>query len=314
MFARAAQGDVLHDHDNGPLTGSFGIPDSTEGSVLLGAGASRWDAMVMTASHSIGEEVADESIILDGETTRLEVAYRRGTASGLEIGVALPFVLHESGGLDALVAHWHDWFGYSGGFRSTRPDNQLEFVYADEAGTQIDFRRNSKGMGDVRLFAGWQLRSVTSHSMAARIGIKLPTGDSDKLTGSGGTDISLGIAGDVADFLGIARLGAFYRANAIFIGEPDLLADRYNALVGQLAFGLGYQLGDRIELRVQTAVRSPMYDSGIETLGKTFATITFGGNVRLSPQSVLGFGVSEDVKATSAPDIAFQLALRYQPD
>jgi hypothetical protein len=44
------------------------------------------------------------------------------------------------------------------------------------------------------------------------------------------------------------------------------------------------------------------------------ATITFGGNIRLSPQSTLSIGVSEDVKVRSAPDVAFQLALHYQPD
>mgnify|MGYP000054793850 CR=1 FL=1 len=30
--------EALYDHDNGPLTGIFGIPDSTEGAVLAPAG------------------------------------------------------------------------------------------------------------------------------------------------------------------------------------------------------------------------------------------------------------------------------------
>jgi hypothetical protein len=314
VFAHAAHGDILHDHDNGPLTGYFGIPDSSEGSILLGPGTSGWGAMVMTASHSISDEGHDESIVLDGETTRLEMTYRRGIAPGIEFGIELPYVLHESGGLDPLVDKWHDWFGFSGGFRGTRPRGELEFLYADEAGTQIDFRRNSKGLGDARLFAGWQFRSGASHAMALRMGIKLPTGDSDKLVGSGGTDVSLGLAGDVTDIFGIKGLDAYYRANAIFVGKPDLLADRYKDLVGQLAFGLGYYLGDTVELRLQTALRGPLYDSSIETLGDSSATITFGGNIRLSPQSTLSIGVSEDVKVRSAPDVAFQLALHYQPD
>lgn len=313
-FTHAAHGDVLHDHDNGPLTGYFGTPDSTEGSILLRPGTSQWGAMVMTANHSISDEGNDESIILDGETTRLEMTYRRGIAPGLELGVELPYVLHESGGLDPLVAKWHDWFGFSGGFRGTRPEGELEFLYSDEVGTQIDFRRNSAGLGDARLFAGRQFRSDSSHTMAVRIGVKLPTGDSDNLLGSGGTDVSLGVAGDVTNLFNITGLGAYYRANAIFVGEPDLLADRYNDFVGHLALGLGYFLSDKIELRLQTALRGPLYDSDIETLGDSSATLTFGGNIRLSPQYTLSIGVSEDVKVRSAPDVAFQLVLRYQPD
>ena len=313
-FAHVAYGDVLHDHDNGPLTGYFGTPDSTEGSILLNPGASRWGTMVMTANHSIGDERTNESIILDGETTRLEMTYRRGVKPGLEVGIELPYVWHESGGLDPLVDKWHDWFGLSGGFRDTRPQDELEFLYSDEVGTQIDFRQNSRGMGDVRLFAGWQFRSDTSHTMALRLGVKLPTGDSDKLVGSGGTDVSLGVAGDVTDLFGVAGLDAYYRANAIFVGEPDLLADRYNDFVGHLAFGLGYYLGDKVELRLQTAIRGALYDSDIETLGDSSTTLTFGGNIHLSPKYMLSIGVSEDIKVKSAPDVAFQLALHYQPD
>ncbi len=150
--------------------------------------------------------------------------------------------------------------------------------------------------------------------MALRFGVKLPTGDSEKLIGSGGTDISLGVAGDIADFLNMEGLSAYYRINAVLVGEPDLLADRYKDFVGHLAFGLGYDFSAKVELRVQTALRSPLYDSDIETLGDPSATLTFGGNFRLSPRVILSLAVSEDIKVKSAPDVAFQLALRYQPN
>ena len=84
--------DALHDHDNGPLTGFFGIPDSTEGSAILDPGADRWSALVMTASHSIKDVRNGESIILDGETTRLELAYRRGIAPNFELGIEVPLL------------------------------------------------------------------------------------------------------------------------------------------------------------------------------------------------------------------------------
>jgi len=306
--------EPLHDHDNGPLTGYFGVPDSTEGALLLGHGASRWDLMAMTANHSILDGRNGESITLDGETTRLELIYRRGITPRLEIGIELPFLLHESGGLDPFVDKWHDWFGLSGGFRDRRDYGQLEYLYMDAGGTQIDFGENTNGFGDARVFTGWQLRSGPSHAVALRAGIKLPTGDSDDLLGSGGTDISLGIAGDMADAFGIAGLSAYYRASAVFIGEPDLLADRYNDFVGHLAFGFGLRMTDKVELRVQSALRSSLFDSDAEPLGDTSVTVTAGANFRLSGAAMLSVGVSEDVKVRSAPDVSFQLALRYQPD
>ena len=61
---QAAHAEVLHDHDNGPLTGYFGIPDSTEGSVLLDARASEWTAFLLTASHSISDDGNGETIVL----------------------------------------------------------------------------------------------------------------------------------------------------------------------------------------------------------------------------------------------------------
>jgi len=314
LACAGAYADPLHDHDNGPLTGAFGIPDSTEGSVLLDPGASAWSAMVMTASHSIDDDRNGESIILDGETTRFEFIYRRGIGRNVEVGIELPYVWHESGGLDQAVDTWHDSFGFPGGSRETRPDDLLEFLYTDETGTRIDFTTNVNGPGDARLFAGWNFRSETTHTMALRVGAKLPTGDSDDLLGSGGVDLSLGIAGDVTEWLGFERLSAYYRANAIYVGEPDLLSDRYNDVVGHLAVGLGWQATEKIDLRVQSALRTALYDSDIEVLGDESVTIVFGGNVRLTKKSVLSIAVSEDIKVDSAPDVAFQLTMRYWPD
>lgn len=309
-----AVADPLHNHDNGPLTGYFGIPDSTEGSEVLRPGANGWSAFHITASHSISEDRDGESIVLDGETTRFEFVYRRGLAPGFELGVELPYVWHESGGLDSIIDSWHDMLGLPGGFRTGRPNDQLEYRYTDRNSAPLDFQRNANGIGDVRLIGGWQFRDSASHTMALRVGVKLPTGDSDRLLGSGGTDLSVGLAGDLGNVFGVRGLNGHYRVSAIAIGEPDLLADRYRNFVGHLAVGAAYRLSDTIELLAQTAVRSPLYDSNIENLGDTAATLTVGGRFQVTSSCVVGVGVSEDVKVHSAPDVAFQLSLACRPD
>ncbi len=315
LAGSAFAGDVLEDSDNGPLTGFFGIPDSREGAQLLDDGQSAWAFAMSTASHSISDRRIDrdERIILDGETTRLEFRWQRGVGDRAEIGLVLPYTWHESGGLDSLVQTWHDVFGFPGGFRGTRPNDAIEFLYTDPGGERINFTRNAHGIGDARLLGAWRLATSSTHSIALRGSVKLPVGDSSELLGSGGTDVSIGLAGDHAQFLGSDRLNAFYRLNAVLLGEPDLLDDRHESFVGHVSLGFGYRLTESVELRVQGGVRSATYDSGIEVLGEPSGTVTFGGNLRLGANYTLGIAVSEDVKVRSAPDVTFRLALSYRP-
>jgi hypothetical protein len=312
LLAQASFGDVLRDRDNGPLTGIFGIPDSTEGGKLLGSGKSAWDLSVTLASHSIDDVGSTETLYLDGETIRIEFRYRIGIGDRLELGVELPYVQHQAGQLDSLIDSWHEWFGLPKGHRADREQDLLDFRYTDGTGGAIDVNSKSQGIGDARLFAGWQLAATDRHHVALRFGAKFATGDSSKLHGSGAMDLSLGLAGDVMSLFGVQNLNGFYRLHAIHIGEPDLLADRYEEWAGFIAAGIGLQVSDRIELRLQGASRTAMYESEIPSLGGSATTLTVGGNIRIFNNYELSLGVSEDVDPGTAPDVAFQIALRYR--
>lgn len=312
LLTPAAFADVLRDHDNGPLTGIFGIPDSTEGADLLRAGEHAWDLSVTHASHSMDESRATESLYFDGETSRVELRLRVGIGTRMEVGVELPYIQHQAGHLDSFIDSWHNLLGLPKGHRPDREQDVLDFRYADTTGLAIDVNSSSKGIGDARLFAGWRLFSTERHQLALRFGAKFPTGDSSKLHGSGGTDLSLGLAGDVMSLFGISNLTGFYRMHAIHIGKPDLLTERYEEWASFFSTGVGLQVSDRIELRLQGASRSALYQSDIRSLGGSATTVTFGGNIRISDKFELSLGVSEDADAETAPDVAFQIALRYR--
>jgi hypothetical protein len=47
----------------------------------------------------------------------------------------------------------------------------------------LDIQQNQRGPGDVRLLAAWQLARGPLAATALRASLKLPTGDSAKLTG-----------------------------------------------------------------------------------------------------------------------------------
>jgi hypothetical protein len=308
----AVEADVLRDRDIGPLTGIFGIPDSTEGAQLLQRGVSAWEFSITHASHSINDVRPGEALYLDGETSRIEFRYRIGLSDRLEIGVEIPYVQHQRGNLDAVIDSFHDFFGMPEGHRPDRAHDVLDFRYADATGLLISMRQGASGIGDVRLFGGWRLQTSDRHQLALRFGAKFASGDSSQLQGSGGTDLSIGLAGDVNGLFGVERLGGFYRLHAIHMGEPDLLADRYRSWTSFFSAGFGYRASDRVELMLQGASRAPIYDSAVRNLGESATTITFGGNVRLNDRFRLSLGISEDVDVSSAPDVAFQIALRYR--
>lgn len=303
----------LNDHDNGPLTGLFGFPDSTEGARLVGRGQLRTDTIVSTASHSIIEIDGDETLFLDGETRRLEVGVRYGLTDRIEIGVEVPYLWHESGSLDSLIDDWHAAFGLPDGFRPLQPTDSLQFQYTSGGVDQVNLTQNTRGLGDIRLTGGWMLSRSDTRRLALRAGLKLASGDSDELLGSGGTDLSLGLAGDYDAWFGNPRLSAYFLASAVWLGEPGLLADRYEELVGHLAFGAGYQAFERLELRLQAIARTAAFDSDIGHLGESSLALTVGGNIRLADSWRLSLAVVEDIKVDSAPDVAFQLGLHFLP-
>ena len=312
-IATGTHGEPLPDTDLGPLTGIFGIPDASRGSTLVSKGDSTWHSTLAVASHSIAKVRANEVLTLDGESRRFALSYTYGVGDDLNIGIEIPYLWHESGSLDAFIDGWHDAFGFKARVRDARPRDLLEFEYADANGTLVDLRRNVHGPGDARIFAGWMFDADSKHTKALRLEVKLPTGDAADLLGSGGTDISLGIAGDVSSLWGNEKLSGFYRASVSYLGEPDLLADRYKSSVGNVAFGVDFQLHDRVNLNVQTRIRTAIYSSRIDNLGGLSLSMTFGGRISLSDRYSLMLSVGEDVKPATAPDVVFQIGLGFAP-
>jgi hypothetical protein len=312
VCAPLASADVLRDQDNGPLSGIFGVPDSTEGGQLLSSGRSAWDLSVTHASHSIFDARPSEALYLDGETSRVEFRYRIGISDQLELGFELPYVQHQGGQLDSFIDSFHSLFGMSEGLRPSRSHDVLDFRYADLSGLLVSVHESVAGMGDARLFGGMRLLASDSHHLALRFGVKFPTGEASKLLGSGGTDVSLGLAGDLNGLFDVDRLSGFYRLHAVRLGQPHYLGERYNEWIGFVSLGAGYQLTPRIQVLLQGALRTAPYDSVVRSLGDNSTTVTFGSNIRINKDFTLSIGVSEDADVTSAPDVAFQIELRYR--
>lgn len=305
---------ALNDHDNGPLTGIFGFQNSTEGGRLNRQGEHGWNFSVIASSHSTVKVVEDESLKFDGETTRLGLMYRYGVTDKVELGVELPYLFHESGNLDSFISGWHDAFGLPNGVRDLLPEDQIDFEYADRVSQPVGLSRSTNGVGELRFFGGVRLQSSPGNDTALRFSVKFPTGDSNELRGSGGTDFSIGIAGDHTSLWGLARLNGYYRVSGTYIGEPEILEDRYRKFVPRISGGLGFQWTEGFELLAQTTLRGAIYDSEIHTLGDTAAVLTIGANIGLGDRYQLALGVGEDINVNTAPDVTLIVSLDYQGD
>lgn len=313
LTATPSAADVLPYVDNGALSGSFHLPSATEGTAFPRPGRAAFSVTAITSSHASGELAGSENLTLDGETSRLLLGVRYGVGERFEIGMEVPYAWHSAGRLDSFIDDWHDLVGLTGGVRSVQPKDRLAYTFGDESGQRFRVVEGSEGIGDLRLVAGWRFGGTPEHGQVLRIGATLPTGDSETLHGSGAPGLSLGLAGDLSGFGDGRGLNAFYSVHAVYLGTPDLLADRHRRFAWSAFAGFGFAVSPRIELRLQGNARSAIYESAIEILGETSATLTVGANFAPSERYLLSFGITEDVKVQSAPDVSFLAGIRYTP-
>lgn len=304
---------ALPDRDLNPLIATLGLPRADESADLAPAGRLRWRSSIATASHSTQDTHGTETMLLDGETTRLALGLDYGLTDRLQIGIELPYLLHESGGLDTLIESWHELFGLPNGLRDFVAQDQLDFRYQDTGIDQLELQRNQRGLGDLRLLAAWQLRNDARGKTAARLSVQLPTGDSDSLTGSGAAALSVGIASDRKQLFSKPAWSSFYRAHIVLRDRPDRLPERARRVVGLLAGGVSLRVHPRTELTLQSTLRSAAYDSELRMLGITAMQLSVGGTIGLSDSLRLAIAVGEDIRVKTAPDVSFAIALHYAP-
>ncbi len=304
-----AHAQPLHDGDNGPFAGLFGWPVSVEGSRLTVAGANAWGLFASASSHSVQEMRGAESLLLDGETRRVRIDYRRGFSDRFELGAELAWIWHESGSLDSLISGWHGFLGLPQRNRDNAPYDRLLFRYLAPGSEPVELARNVNGLGDMRIGAAWLLQRNPHSSIALRTSIKLPTGDSAVLLGSGGTDVTFGVVGDVSGLWNIESLQAHYRVHAIRLGRSDVLKNHTRRMVGQLSGGLGYRVSRKLEIMAHSTWRSAAFDAEVAPLGDWSMSLTFGAAFVTESGLRVSFAVGEDIRVESTPDVTFLLGL-----
>jgi len=298
-----------------PLVQIFGLP-SIDKAILLPAGKADVRLILDQASNYIEDSNSRESILLDGESTRITFSSHYGLIKRFEVGLEVPFLIQGGGFLDDFLIGYHNAFGFPQGGRDKAPRNRLLYQYWKDGQERLKMDRSGYGLGDIHLNGAWQLYARMEgqpRAVALRASLKFPTGDSAQLLGSGSTDFSLWVT--VSDDYQLTRghltlLGA---AGVMAMTEGKVLRDQQRNLVWFGSLGIGWSPFLWLAFKIQTNAHTPFYqDSELRELNAASAQFIIGGTLAFSERTTLDIGVVEDIIVKTSPDVVFHFALRQK--
>jgi hypothetical protein len=305
----------FYTQNQSPLVQIFGLPSIGEGSLLP---QRKIDARLIVdlANNYVSDSNLRESILLDGESTRIALDVRYGIAHGFECGVVIPYIILNGGFLDTFIEGYHNTFGFPQGGRDQAPRNRLLYQYQRDGIQRLKIDSSSTGLGDISLMGGWQLyrgENKRERAAALRASLKLPTGDSDQLHGSGSTDFSLWVTAGDDWRLGVGHFTLFGGAGVMGMTDGKVLQDQQRKLVWFGGLGAGWSPLRWVAFKIQTNAHTSFYqDSELREVNAASAQLVMGGTLSLSDRTTLDIGVIEDIIVKTAPDVVFHFALRRQ--
>jgi len=249
----------------------------------------------------------DETLIIDGESQVVALALRRQIGERFELRLDVPWVHHSGGFLDDAIKDWHSVLGLSNSARAG-PENRLQHLYEVDGTTLYSLTSSTSGIGDVQVSTAYALPSVT-----LRAGVKLPTGDPDKLTGSGAADLSLGAYLSRRTLLFDRELGYSGFVGVLLLGDGKVLPDQQRNTVPYAGLALRWQVSQRLALGTQWYLQGSYYDISIDEIGGSTMQLGVGADYRLE-RSLLRLAIAEDIAAGAAPDFALHLSIQFFND
>ncbi len=245
-----------------------------------------------------------ERLLLDGESTQLNVRISRRINACWQVNAATAYLAHSSGWFDQPVDDWHRVFGLPDAQRGDWPNNQLQYAY-EKNGELQSLAGEVHGFGDVQLQVQ---RSVGCHDHTTlfRLGAKLPLGKSENFLGSGGLDVFIDAQLPWRAFGSHSRWQWSGSAGLLFAGNNDLLAEQ-NPVSAFGALGVNATMTPTLTFIGQLDWHSPVFNSQLRELGKMGNQLSLGFRYN-GARSSYELSFSEDVAIDTAPDIVVRFA------
>jgi hypothetical protein len=179
----------------------------------------------------------------DTETQRLAFKLARGMGGGNEFTVSAPIIARNGGGLDLLIQNYHHLVGWDKPSedvtigRNHVPMYQSEVILKRADGSTIVNAGPTCGVGDVTATIKHQLIASPWRSASVRAGVKLPTGSSGTLIGSGGTDSGIDLD---ANLILAHRLAFYTNQSYVWMGPDSHLANTSRRHLNRSMYALEY--------------------------------------------------------------------------
>lgn len=295
-----------------PFIAIYGLPLAESGA-LMAAGQHKLQFSADIANSFRVQSKGDEDLWLDGETVTGRLAWRYGVNAHWEVGADLPLLHHGGGVLDRAIDRYHQVFGFDRAGRDEVEHNQLHYQYDKNDRTLVLVDRSGAGVGDLVLKAARSLHTTETRALAARFSLKAPTGDSDRLYGSGAWDVAAGLHWADNQSFG-EKLGYELSAGVLYTGNGDVLTDQRRNTVGYGSAMLAWQVVKKAVIKIQLDMHSSFYRSGFRELDAFSGQLSIGSSIQLAPRWQMDVSFSEDIVVDTAPDIVFQFAVRYRPN
>jgi hypothetical protein len=314
-FAYAADMEItpFTTFNQSPLAQIFGLPHDT-GADIVPRGSVRIGLTQDLASNYAVKSRGQEQITLDGETYRIALAARYGIAQAWEAGFEIPYINQSGGFLDQFVIDWHNTFGLPQGGRNSAPHNRLNYSYTNGGEQKLHMTSLGSGLGDISLTGGYSI--IDDHDagrhdrLAVKAAVKLPTGASSRLFGSGSTDLMLQMCGSMSRDSEWGTLALYGSIGGLAMSGSDVLRDQHVPLAGVGTFGLGWSPASWLSFKTQLNANTPLYrGSSLEEVSGSPVLLVLGGTLGFPRGYLLDIGVGEDLNVGTAPDVSFHLGL-----
>jgi hypothetical protein len=298
--------DVYPLRNHNPFLQIFGLPAFQTADI---AQPDTWDVgfSIDIANDADDADRIVERLIIDAESRVLNLTVRRRLGERLEVGIDVPYVRHSGGSLDSLIFDFHDLVGLPNSNRDG-PQDQYRLFYERQGVVFFDTDTSTSGIGDVQVSA-----AIAFEKFTLRAAVKAPTGDPEKLTGSGAADLSLGVYRSGVSSLFERPLSYSGFGGVLVLGDGEVMPSLQRSAVPYGGAALRWHATPRFALATQLYVQGPYFDVDLDELGGSTFQLAFGADVRLK-RALLRFAIVEDIAAGAAPDFALHLSFRSLGD
>ncbi|MGD9611409.1 MAG: DUF3187 family protein [Kiritimatiellia bacterium] len=308
----ASAGEPFLIQNDQPVGRLYGVPVGDDAAPVAVPGFAARGALAV-GNNSVEKFRGADELLLDGETWVLRFAGRYGWPNGWRVALGVPVVSHQGGGTDSFIEEYHDALGLPDGNRKRRPADRLEYRYLRDGETMFRQTDSATGVGDVRLSVSAPLARdpAGTRALDAVAGVELPTGDPDRLLGSGSWDFSIGLA--ACDFASLAKwnLELHGAVGLLALTEGKVLEDFQETFAGYGMLSAGWRLASWLVPRVQVDCHSPFFAAtGMAPLDDWAVELVCGATVLLPGNFALDVAVAEDVAVHTAPDVVFHFGLK----